>query len=153
RQMEPRALPANSGVTLRPGAMSGGRVERAIECVGKLLAEIGWEPRQIRAGVFEIDFGPPHLPVSTGLATIIRETGQFILYLNFGFFVSPEKRDEVLRVISRLNWNLIIGNFELDLADGHLRFKSSLDFDGTELQEHLVRNAVLGAMRAVEAHS
>jgi hypothetical protein len=133
--------------------MNAEQVERAIERLGKLLAEIGWNPEQTQPGVFHIDFGPPHVPISTGLAAIIRETGQFVFYLNFGLFVSTERQDEVLQFISRANWNLIVGNFELDLDDGHLRVKSSLDFDGVELSDRLIRNAVVGAMRVVEAHA
>ena len=133
--------------------MNAGQVERAIDSLRTLLSEIGWSPEETQTGVFHIDFGTPHVPLSTGLASIIRETAQFVLYLNFGFFVSREKRDEVLRIISLANWDLIIGNFELDFSDGHLRFKSSLDFEGVELSERLIRNAVLGAMRAVEAYA
>jgi hypothetical protein len=132
--------------------MTNEQFERASECLGQLLAEIGWEPERTQAGVFTVDLGPPHLPVSTALAAILRDTGQFVLYLNFGFLISSAKRDETLRFIARANWDLIVGNFELSLDDGHLRFKSSLDFDGVELSEPLIRNAVLGAMRAVEAH-
>jgi hypothetical protein len=126
--------------------------ESAMQRLGKVLAEIGWNPEQTDSGGFHIDFGPPHLPVSTGFAAIIGDTKQLIIYLNFGFLVISEKRDEVLRLVARINWDLIIGNFELDSQDGHLRFKSSFDFEGAELDECLIRNALLGAMRAVETY-
>jgi hypothetical protein len=129
------------------------QIDNAIEILKRVLTEIGWTPEPIEDGAFQIDFGPPYLPISTGLAAIARDAGQFVLYLNFGFFVAHERRDEVLRLIARANWGLIIGSFELDLDDGHLRFKSSLDFDGTELNDDLISNAVLGAIRAVEAHA
>jgi len=128
-------------------------VRRVIDVLHKLLEEIGWEPLPTQPGIFHIDFGPPHLPIATGLAVIVTDTNQFVLYLNFGFFVSPERRDEVLRFIARINWSLIIGNFDLDLNDGHLRFKSSVDFDGLELPEILIRNTLLTAMNTVDTHA
>jgi hypothetical protein len=133
--------------------MTREQFERAVERLGRLLSEVGWEPEQVEDGVFNFDLGPPHVPISTGLAAIIEASGQFVLYLNFGFELTPEKCDEALRVIARANWDLLIGNFELDLDDGHLRFKASLDFSGAELDECLIRNAVLGAIRAVDKYA
>lgn len=120
--------------------------------LGKILEDIGLQPEPIEYGSFHIDFGPPYLPISTGFAAIT-ETKQFIFYLNFGFLVSPERRIDVLRCVSRANWGLIIGNFEFDMDDGHLRFKSSVDLDGVDLIDSLIRNAILGAMKAVETHA
>lgn len=125
----------------------------AINNLSKLLNEMGWKSEANETGIFHIDFGPPHLPISTGLAAIIVEAKQFVLYLNFGFLVVPERREEVLRFIARANWDVIIGNFDLDMDDGHLRFKSSLDFEGIELSESLISNAILGAMKAVETYA
>jgi Putative bacterial sensory transduction regulator len=133
--------------------MKADQIERAIESLSRLLAEIGWSAEQIKPGMFNIDFGAPHLPVSTGLAAIVPESGQFIFYVNFGFLVPPTKREETLLLINRANWDLIIGSLELDLGDGHLRVKSAIDFDGADLTDTLIRNVVLGAMRVTEAYA
>src|SRR6266446_7669451 len=106
--------------------MNSEQFSRAVERLGKVLVEVGWDPEQVQDGVFDFDLGPPHAPISTGLAAVIKESGQLVLYLNFGFNLTPEKREEALRVITRANWNLLIGNFEMDLDDGHLRFRSSV---------------------------
>lgn len=37
----------------------------------------------------------------------------------------------ILTLVSRINYDLIIGNFELDLNDGELRFKTSLDAEAS----------------------
>ncbi|MEM9152908.1 MAG: YbjN domain-containing protein [Cyanobacteria bacterium P01_F01_bin.3] len=44
--------------------------------------------------------------------------------------------------ITRANSGMIIGNFELDYADGTLRYKTSLDVQDTQLSEALLRNLV-----------
>jgi hypothetical protein len=47
----------------------------------------------------------------------------------------------------------MIGNFEMDYSDGHVRFKSSVNFRGVELSETLIRNTILSAMNAVERYA
>ncbi|MFA9444515.1 YbjN domain-containing protein [Egicoccus sp. AB-alg6-2] len=41
--------------------------------------------------------------------------------------VPVERRDRMMRLVTQANYGLVIGNFELDLGDGELRFKTSLD--------------------------
>ena len=42
----------------------------------------------------------------------------------------------------RANYGLHIGNFELDMGDGEVRFKTSIDTESTALSFELVRNVV-----------
>jgi hypothetical protein len=56
--------------------------------------------------------------------------------------VAPERRQAMSELVTRANFGLVIGNFELDLADGELRFKTSIDVEGDRLSEALVRNLV-----------
>ena len=42
------------------------------------------------------------------------------------------------------------GNFSMDYEDGEIRFRTSVCFQGTELTEALIRNAILLAMHAME---
>jgi hypothetical protein len=56
--------------------------------------------------------------------------------------VPPERHQAMALLLCRLNSGLIIGNFELDLDDGQLRFKTTLELDDapTVAQlEHLVQ--------------
>jgi hypothetical protein len=41
--------------------------------------------------------------------------------------VSPERRPAMALLLCRLNSGLVVGNFELDLDDGQLRFKTTLE--------------------------
>lgn len=129
------------------------RVTKAIEALRRVLAEIGWEPvAESPTAAFHVDFGPPHMPVSSALAAIAVDTEQFIFYVNVGVFVDADRRDEVALFITRANWNLLVGEFELDFRDGHVRAKSAIDFDGSELDEGLIRNAILGVMNTVDTY-
>jgi len=50
------------------------------------------------------------------------------------------KRDEVMKFITLANYGLHIGNFEFDLDDGEVRFKTSIDVEGVEISDGLCRN-------------
>lgn len=128
--------------------------QQAAATLKRVMEEIGWQPEPAEGDVtgFVIDFGEPHVPISSALAAIA-PGGQFIFYINFGYEARPDRRDECARLFARLNSGLTIGNFELDYDDGQIRCKSSVDFGGGELTENLVRNTIHAAMNAVEAYA
>lgn len=65
----------------------------------------------------------------------------------------PEnKRAVMAEFITRANYGMRIGNFELDLSDGEVRYKVSLDTEGAALSTPLVRNAVLWACRTLDRY-
>lgn len=65
----------------------------------------------------------------------------------------PEnKRLIMAEFVTRANYGMRIGNFELDLSDGEVRYKVSLDTEGDELTSALVRNAVLWACRTLDRY-
>lgn len=70
------------------------------------------------------------------------EQHQFVFYSVIPVNAPEARRAAVVEFITRVNYGLIIGNFELDYSDGEIRYKSSLDVEGDELTEDLIRNAV-----------
>jgi hypothetical protein len=124
----------------------------AFNILREVLTEISWgsEPDEENFS-FHVDFGPPHIPVSDALVAIAVPAERFVIHVNFGPEVSSERRDEVARFITYVNWHIPIGDFEMNYQQGRVRFKSSLDFSNTELSEAMVRNTILAAMNAVEA--
>jgi hypothetical protein len=44
--------------------------------------------------------------------------------------------------ITRTNYGLIVGNFEMDFADGEIRYKTSIDIDGDELTSEIIKHLV-----------
>lgn len=67
---------------------------------------------------------------------------QLLLYSTCPVAVPPDRRVAVADMITRCNFGLLIGNFELDMNDGELRFKTSLDVERTELTSDLIRPLV-----------
>ena len=74
-----------------------------------------------------------------------REDGrQIIFYSYLATFVPEEKMPAVSEFLTRANYGLFIGNFELDYSDGEVRYKTSVDVEGAEdmLTPGIVRHLV-----------
>lgn len=56
----------------------------------------------------------------------ILEDHRIALYFSAPFFVPEERRDEMGEFITRANFGLFVGNFEMDYADGELRYKTAM---------------------------
>jgi len=54
--------------------------------------------------------------------------------------VPDSRRREVSEYLTRANYGLLLGNFELDLGDGELRFKCSVDLEGIEFSYPVYQN-------------
>ena len=59
------------------------------------------------------------------------EQKQVIIYTIFPTTIPEPKRKLVSDFITRANFGLIIGNFELDMQDGQIRYKSAYFYDDT----------------------
>ena len=69
------------------------------------------------------------------------EQQQFVFYSVCPMAMPDFKRAAVAEFVTRANYGMIIGNFELDYNDGEVRYKTSLDVEGTALNSALVRQA------------
>ena len=54
----------------------------------------------------------------------------------------PEKRTSVADFITRANYGLAVGNFEMDFVDGEIRCKTSLNAEGSHLTTALIKQLV-----------
>ncbi len=70
------------------------------------------------------------------------EQEQFVFYSIFPVRTPDDKMNEVAEFITRANYGMIIGNFELDYGDGEIRYKTSVDVEDMEIREPLVRHLV-----------
>jgi hypothetical protein len=70
------------------------------------------------------------------------EFEQFAFYSVCPVNAPADRRPAVTEFLTRANSGLLIGNFEIDLADGEICYKTSLDVGDAELTPALVKNAV-----------
>ena len=54
--------------------------------------------------------------------------------------VNEDKRTDITEFMTRANYGLMLGNFEMDLADGEVRFKTSVDAEGGQLTKPMIDN-------------
>jgi hypothetical protein len=74
--------------------------------------------------------------------TVDDEKQWFTFYSILPSTVPEEKRVEVAEFITRANYGLVIGNFEMDYADGEVRYKTSIDVEGGDLTSKMVENVI-----------
>jgi hypothetical protein len=70
------------------------------------------------------------------------EQEQFVFYSICPVNAPENKRLAVAEFLTRANSGMIIGNFELDFADGEIRYKTSIDVDGDTLSSALIKRLV-----------
>jgi hypothetical protein len=67
---------------------------------------------------------------------------QIVVYAYHPLIIVSSMRSTVIELFSRINSELTIGNFELDFDDGHIRFRTGLDYTGVVLPKEMVKTAV-----------
>ena len=66
---------------------------------------------------------------------------------------APEAtRAAVAEFLTRVNYGLIIGNFEMDLEDGEVRYKTSIDVEDEPLSQTQMRKLMDYNGQAMDAH-
>lgn len=66
-------------------------------------------------------------------------------YISYGCIdvrVKEEKRKEVAEYITRANYGLNFGNFELDMRDGEIRYKCTVDCDHCLLSGEMIETSL-----------
>lgn len=75
------------------------------------------------------------------------ESHRQVIFYSFCPLQAPaERRLAVAEFLTRANYGLIIGNFELDFSDGEIRYKTSLDVEADRLTPALVKQLVYANM-------
>lgn len=89
---------------------------------------------------FRLTLGGKHglMPAMAGL---LLDRHQFITYVAAPSVCPADRRAATAEFVARANWGLPMGNFEIDMDDGSVRFKTSLDYEDVGLTLALVRNS------------
>lgn len=80
------------------------------------------------------------------------ELQQIYVYVIFGELVPEDRRSAVAELITRANYGLRIGNFEMDFRDGEIRYKASLDFEDVNLTHPLMKNLFYPAVQTADRY-
>ena len=66
--------------------------------------------------------------------------------------VPTERRAAVGEFVNRVNFGLVVGNFELDMDEGEVRFRTAMDLDDVDLSVEMVRNLLYANVYMTNAH-
>lgn len=88
----------------------------------------------------------------TCYARIEEDLDQFVFY-SICPVISPASRcTAVAELLTRANFDLLVGNFELSFADGEIRFKTSVDVAGDRLTTALIGNLVFANLAMLDRY-
>ncbi len=65
---------------------------------------------------------------------------QLMFYARAPTNAVEDKRQAVAEFMTRANYGMVIGNFELDLKDGEMRYKASVDYEHIQVNNAFLKN-------------
>ena len=86
-------------------------------------------------------------------AQVEEEQQLFLFYSIFPFRVEKKRIQAVSDFLNRANYGLKIGNFELDLDDGEIRYKTSVDFEGSTPSTAIISNLVYANLWTMDRYA
>jgi hypothetical protein len=130
----------------RPNALA------AYETLGRFLENDKWFPQAVaEQHAYRTYYKGKHGELRV-FAQVRVDLEQFIFYAISTVKIPEVARPAVAEFITRANYGLRVGNFELDYSDGEVRYKSSLDFEGETLTLNLIRNAIYPAVQTMDSY-
>jgi hypothetical protein len=85
-------------------------------------------------------------------ARVVLEDRVLVFYGHCPVVAPPERRPEMMELLTRVNLQLALGSFDLDLADGQIRVRTSLDLEGTAPEPNLLRRLFYANVAAMDVY-
>jgi hypothetical protein len=85
------------------------------------------------------------------VAIVEEEVGRFIFLARCPICIPPDKRAAIAEFLTRVNYWLAFGNFEMDYGDGDLRFRACTLMDGDAgLSREVIERAIHISLRMMD---
>lgn len=98
----------------------------------------GWSVTLADDGEYLVTgYAGEHGPLDV-VARVRPESSQILVYSRPSFHVAEEHRSNMAELLTRANYGLLIGNFEMDMDDGELRYKTSMVVADNDLQDVVI---------------
>lgn len=99
-----------------------------------------WGPEQVEEEpILRMEFEGDH-GKWTCLACAYDERERFVFYSVLPVVVPAEKRAEAAEFLTRANFGMEIGNFEMKFDDGTVQFRTCVDVEGGDLSPKMIQN-------------
>lgn len=125
--------------------------ERILEGLKAHLSQHNWRFTQIRQTALLVPV-PGKNGQLLGLFQAREEQEQFTFEVSYTFQAPERRRLAVAELLARLNYPLVVGAFQMDLADGEVGYKAGLDVTGTPLTPALIQSMMTLGLATADAH-
>lgn len=127
-------------------------IQEAFAVLGAFLESDDWHPELMPQRLaYRMVFSGKNFDFVC-YAQILVDVEMFLFYVVAPIKISDELKCSVAEFITRANYDLRVGNFEMDFRDGEVRYKSSLNFANVQLTAELIKNAIYPAALTAEAY-
>lgn len=75
-----------------------------------------------------------------------------ILYVIAPNRVPSQKRTQVAEFLTRANYGLILGCFELDMDDGEVRYRTSVQIEDSEMSQAMIKTMIYASIATMEGY-
>jgi len=80
------------------------------------------------------------------------EMNLFAVYAAAENPIPTDKRSSISEFITRANYGMYIGAFEMDMDDGEIRFRMGTDLDLVDFNNELIENMLSSAVRTMDKY-
>ena len=117
---------------------------RALNAIAQFFTSDGWSFEQMpERPILRLPFqGKGGRWNCYAQVRVTRDVEQVLFYSVLPLNVPVEKRSAIAEFITRANYGMALGNFELDFNDGEVRYKTSLDVTDADIPASLLRPLV-----------
>ena len=114
---------------------------RALQAVSAFFTEDGWSFEQMpERPILRLPFqGKGGRWNCYAQIRVTRDVEQILFYSVLPLNVPDDKLGAIAEFITRANYGMALGNFELDFNDGEVRYKTSVDVTDAEITNNLLR--------------
>ncbi len=125
---------------------------RGFEAVGAFLEDDDWHPQRLEdRTIYRVYFSGKNGDLRC-YAHVRTDLEQFLFYVIAPVKAPESERPAVAEYLTRANYGMRIGNFEMDYSDGEVRYKSSVDFEGVILNPDLIKHAIYPAVQTMDRY-
>lgn len=78
---------------------------------------------------------------------------RFVFAIDLAGHATRDAMTQTAEFLSRANYGMVVGNFEMDWEDGSARFRVGLDYDGAKLDPALVKNIAATALETCDIYA
>jgi hypothetical protein len=85
-------------------------------------------------------------------AQALEDRYQFVFYSLLPNKAPEERRPAMAEFLTRANYGMILGNFEMDFSDGEIRYKTSIDVEDDDLTPALLKQLLYANVMTMDRY-